>query len=68
MGVLSKLFDGMSKTRNRIAQATADSGKEISDDFYESMEDALICADVGADLSVELIKKLREEVAIMEYK
>jgi len=68
MGVLSKLFDGMSKTREKIAQTTADVGKEISNDFYESMEDALICADVGADVSVGLVKKLREEVAIMEYK
>ncbi|MDR0304501.1 MAG: signal recognition particle-docking protein FtsY [Chitinispirillales bacterium] len=68
MGVLSRLFEGMSKTRNKIAQTAGDLGKEISDDFYELLEDALICADVGADVSADLVKKLREEVAIMDYK
>jgi fused signal recognition particle receptor len=67
MELFSRLFAGMTKTRERINE-TLDSQKEITDEFYESLEDALICADVGADAAAKLIRKLRDEVAVMEYK
>ena len=68
MSMFSKLLDGLSKTRNRISEIVEDSEKEISEEFYESLEDALVCADAGADVSMDLVKKLRGEVAVMNYK
>jgi fused signal recognition particle receptor len=68
MGLFSRLFSGMTKTREQINQTVEAQQKEITEEFYESLEDALICADVGADISAALIKKLRQEVDFLEYK
>jgi len=68
MGLFSRLFEGMSKTRNKIAEVVEDTGKELSEEFYENLEDALISADVGGELSASLVKKLRSEVISLDYK
>ncbi len=63
MNLFARLKEGLSKTRNQIA-AIVEHDKLISEEFYESLEDALITADVGADLSEETIAQLRREVEI----
>jgi fused signal recognition particle receptor len=67
MGLFSRLLEGMAKTRAKINE-NVEVRNEITEEFYESLEDALICADAGADISLKLIEKLRQEVAIMDYK
>ncbi len=61
MNLFARLKEGLTKTRNQIA-AIVEHDKVVSDDFYESLEDALITADVGADLALEVVEELRREV------
>ncbi len=60
MNVLSRLKDGLRKTRNHIAGIVSE--QAFDENFYESLEEALISADLGVDLSVELVEQLREEI------
>ncbi len=64
MNLFSRLKEGLSKTRNQIAEIV-EHDKELTEDFFDSVEDALIMADCGADLSVDIIERLRAET--VEY-
>lgn len=61
MSLFSRLKNGLSKTRSQI---TTILGMEdhFNDSFFESLEDALIAADIGAALSGEIIEELRERI------
>ncbi|MCX7727645.1 MAG: signal recognition particle-docking protein FtsY, partial [Chitinispirillaceae bacterium] len=59
MSLLSRLKEGLSKTRERISSIIS-TEKSISEEFFETIEDALISADVGASLSAEIVNDLRE--------
>jgi fused signal recognition particle receptor len=63
MGLISKLNKGLQKTRNQISQIV-EYDAAITEDFYESLEDALISADVGTDITMEILDKLRKEVEL----
>jgi fused signal recognition particle receptor len=65
MNIFSRLKDGLSKTRNQISEVV-EHDREVCDDFYESIEDALIMADVGSDLSADIIERLKNDVEIAE--
>ena len=59
MNIFSRLKAGLQKTRQQIA-AVLGSRSEINDSFYESLEDALISADIGMDFSLDIITRLKE--------
>lgn len=64
MGLFSKLFKGLKKTKDAIGDKFVSlfSHGEIDDDFYDELEDILISSDVGVSASEEIIEGLREKV------
>lgn len=61
--VLNKeLNDGLSKTRKGFMEKVFGvlSGKEIDDDLYEELEEALIQGDVGVNTALDLVERLSE--------
>jgi fused signal recognition particle receptor len=59
ISVFQRLKQGLSKTRDSIL-ATVFSGRDsIDDEFYEALEEALIMADVGMELTESLLDELR---------
>ena len=59
MGILDKLKKTFQKTSKSILTAIA--GKKIDENFYQEIEDTLIRADVGAQTSIMLAKKLADK-------
>lgn len=64
-GWFSKLKEGLDKTRKNISTRVNDIIKyyrDIDDEFYEELEEALIMADVGVNTTMEIIEYVRERV------
>ena len=55
MGFFDKLKNGLTKTRESIA-------KQVDDELFENLEEALIMADIGVETSTYIIEKLRDNV------
>ena len=64
-GNKKKLDSGRSKTRTGFFGNIVNTliGSQITDDLYDELEEQLILADCGADVSVELVESLRKEVS-----
>ncbi|MBQ4109615.1 MAG: signal recognition particle-docking protein FtsY [Clostridia bacterium] len=65
MGFFDKLKSGLDKTRSAIKERVDDAFavfKSIDEELYEELEEILIMADVGAEVSVSIIDTLRERV------
>ena len=58
MKIFSKLQESLSKTTRQISALFA-SFTGADDDFYDELEETLILADVGAELSISLVELLR---------
>ena len=60
-----ELNDGLSKTRRGFMEKVFGvlSGKEIDDDLYDELEEALIQGDVGVNTALDLVERLREKSA-----
>ena len=55
---ISKLKDRLKKTQNAISSRVDDLlkyYKNIDDDFFDELEEILIAADMGVDLSLEIV-------------
>ncbi len=68
-GFFSRLKEGLTKTRNQIAEQFDNlfSGfSSIDDDFYEELEETLIMADLGLETTEHIIDDLKKKVK--EYK
>ena len=64
-GLLSRLWTGLSKTRNNVAgrvDELVEATEEIDDDFYEDLVDILIMSDMGVRTSDRVIEELRRRV------
>ena len=61
MKIFSKLQEGLSKTTRQIGALFA-SFTGADDAFYDELEETLITADLGAELSISTVEKLRETV------
>jgi fused signal recognition particle receptor len=61
MNFFSRLKEGLTKTRSQIA-AIVGIKQHFDEQFYESLEEALIAADIGVDLSIEIIERLKTEI------
>lgn len=65
MGIFSRLKEGLAKTRQGLVEKIESlvSGRKVIDEsLYEELEEALIAADVGVEVSLELIEALRRRV------
>jgi fused signal recognition particle receptor len=63
MSIFVRLKEGLSKTRTQIASIVSGAGGRFDEEFYESLEDALVSADVGYECSTDLIARLKKEIA-----
>ena len=64
MGLFDKLKQGLSKTRNQIAERTSDVLKiftKVDEALFEELEEVLIMCDVGFETSDEIIERLRQK-------
>ena len=63
-GRKKKMDEGLSRTRTGFWGSIANTllGSEIDDDLYEELEEQLVLADTGADVAVDLVEQLRDEV------
>jgi fused signal recognition particle receptor len=61
MNLFTRLKIGLSKTRTQIGSIL---GKEVvfDDAFYTCLEEALVSADIGLDLSLSILDKLRKAI------
>ena len=65
MGLFSRLFSGLSKTRKSIASGLSSifsAFSSIDDEFYEELEETLIMGDIGIDATSKIIDSLRKQV------
>ena len=58
MNLFARLKDGLSKTRSQITSIVGGEGR-FDEQFFDALEEALIAADIGLELSVEVIEQLR---------
>lgn len=61
MNLFARLKDGLSKTRSQIASIIGGSGI-FDETFYDSLEEALISADIGLELCSDIIERLKKEI------
>ena len=65
MAFLDKLKFGLKKTKDSLLGglgALFGINREIDDDFYDELEETLICADIGFEVSCEITESLRERI------
>ena len=64
MGFFEKLKQGLQKTKDGLFGGLNNlfSGSEITDDFYDELEETLILADLGATTSEDIVGGLRQVV------
>lgn len=61
MGLFEKIRNGLTKTRKNLT-GLFDSFTGANDEFFEELEEQLITADLGAELAIETVDRLREAV------
>lgn len=62
MGFFSKLFSGLKKTKESIAnKINSIFVGELNDEFFEDLEYVLISSDIGAEASVEIIEEVKKQ-------
>ena len=65
MGLVGKLKEGLSKTRNNIVSgidSVFGGFTSIDDDFYDELEEILIMGDIGVKSSGEIMERLKTQV------
>lgn len=69
-GFFKRLKEGLTKTRNSIADSFANLFKasEIDDDFYDNLEETLIMSDMGYETTEKIIEDLKDKVKEMKLK
>jgi fused signal recognition particle receptor len=61
MNLLARLKDGLSKTRSQITSIMGGDGR-FDDAFFDSLEEAMIAADIGIELATEIIDQFKLEL------
>ena len=64
-GFFSRLKGGLTKTRENLVKgidSLFNGFSEIDDEFYEELEETLIMADLGINVTNEITKGLKEKV------
>ena len=64
MGFFQKIAQGIKKTKDAFSKKLffAFSARELDDEFYENLEEALLTADVGITATQNLIDELKDEI------
>jgi fused signal recognition particle receptor len=62
MSIFIRLKEGLSKTRTQIASIVSGAAGKFDGEFYETLEDALVSADVGYECSTDIIARLKKEI------
>ncbi|MBR5867825.1 MAG: signal recognition particle receptor subunit alpha, partial [Clostridia bacterium] len=65
MGLFQKIKEGLTKTRNNMSSVFGNlfsSLRPVDEDMMEELTDALIMADVGVELTEEIIDQLRDRI------
>lgn len=64
MGFFSKIGEGLKKTKESFSKKlfSVFSARELDDEFYDSLEDALISSDVGVESAETIIERLKNEL------
>ena len=65
MGLFEKLKNGLKNTKDSLVGKLNElfvSAKKIDGDFFDSLEETLITADLGVETGVEICDRLREQV------
>ncbi len=62
MGFFKKIAEGIKKTKDAFSKKLffAFSARELNDEFYENLEEALLTADVGVTAATNLIEELKQ--------
>ena len=62
MGFFKKMLEGIKKTKDNLSKKLyyAFSARKLDDDFYSSVEDALLAGDVGVTASEQIVSDLRD--------
>lgn len=65
MALFKRLLEGLSKTRDKLADGLDSlfTASHIDEDFYEEMEEILITSDLGVETTEELIDRLKDAVS-----
>ncbi len=69
-GFFKRLKEGLSKTRNNIAESFNNLFKasELDDDFYEELEETLVMSDMGFETTERIIDDLKAQVKELKIK
>ena len=64
MGFFKKIAEGIKKTKDSISKKLfyAFSARALDEEFYESLEEALLAGDVGVTASETVIEELKDRV------
>ena len=64
MGFFSKIKDGLKKTKDNISKKIFEAfkAKDLDEDFYEELENALISSDMGVTATEQIIEDLKQTV------
>ena len=65
MGIFKKFGFGLKKTREGMTERIEDvlgAYEEITDDFYDDLEEALIMGDIGMKTATDIVSELRKRV------
>jgi len=65
MGLFDKIKQGLTKTRTILTEkieAVVKNFRAVDEELLQELEDALIMSDLGVDIAVEAVERLREEV------
>ena len=62
MGFFDKMFSGLSKTRNNLAELEElfQNYAPDSEDFYDDLEETLVLSDVGVKTAADVCKGMRK--------
>lgn len=64
-GLVGRLFDGLSKTRQNFANSferLIGAHAKLDDEFMEELEEVLLSADVGVEITTRIVSDLRRDV------
>lgn len=63
IGIFDRMRESLTKTRQTFSDRLAATlrRRKISEDVYEELEEALLCADVGVDTTVKLLAEVQKE-------
>ncbi len=69
-GFFKRLKEGLSKTRNNIAESFNNLFKasELDDDFYDELEETLVMSDMGFETTEKIIDGLKDKVKELKIK